>query len=190
MSQILLAIGGPSGVGKTAVIAGVKRTAERSVVRHVEFTTRTRRPNEIDGMEYYFRTVRDLDRAKQDPKNVGFVNARDCWYWINLGKVHESIQQYPAGIHIMSISHVQVFRERKRLFPDLRWIWIDGSDAEIKQRLANRDERLCESLEYNRRLASEAVGRIVDLWVHNVQGELEAAVAEIISFCDALAGGK
>jgi guanylate kinase len=58
---LLVVISGPSGVGKDATI---RRMKDRGYPCHfvVTATTRPRRPNEIDGVDYHFVSEEDFDR--------------------------------------------------------------------------------------------------------------------------------
>ena len=50
----LIVISGPSGVGKTAVVEQVLRSAKLPLKRAITATTRQPRVGEIDGVDYYF----------------------------------------------------------------------------------------------------------------------------------------
>nr|WP_232328503.1 guanylate kinase [Kibdelosporangium sp. MJ126-NF4] len=56
----LTVVSGPSGVGKSTVVAELRRM-DPSVFFSVSMTTRTQRPGEIDGSHYHF-----VDRARFD----------------------------------------------------------------------------------------------------------------------------
>ncbi len=60
---ILFVLSGPSGVGKDSVISRLK---ERGLPLHfaITVTTRPMRPGEVDGVNYYFRTVSEFERMR------------------------------------------------------------------------------------------------------------------------------
>jgi len=60
---MLLAIAGPSTVGKDAV--WMRLAEELGFGREVPFSTRARRPNEIEGKEYHFITIEQFRRMIQ-----------------------------------------------------------------------------------------------------------------------------
>lgn len=63
---MLYVISGPSGVGKTSIIEGVMNKV-RNVVFSVSCTTRPKRPNEVEGRDYFFVDERTfLDMVKKD----------------------------------------------------------------------------------------------------------------------------
>lgn len=66
MAGLLYVISGPSGVGKTSIIEGVVNKV-RNVVFSVSCTTRPKRPNEVEGRDYFFVDERIfLDMVKED----------------------------------------------------------------------------------------------------------------------------
>jgi len=66
VAGLLYVISGPSGVGKTSIIEGVMNKV-RNVVFSVSCTTRPKRPNEVEGRDYFFVDERTfLDMVKKD----------------------------------------------------------------------------------------------------------------------------
>lgn len=66
MAGLLYVISGPSGVGKTSIIEGVMSKV-RNVVFSVSCTTRPKRPNEVEGRDYFFVDEGTfLDMVKKD----------------------------------------------------------------------------------------------------------------------------
>ncbi|MDL5157991.1 guanylate kinase [Actinomycetospora termitidis] len=61
----LLVLAGPSGVGKSTVVAELRRM-DAPLWFSVSATTRAARPGEVDGREYHFVTDADFDRMVAD----------------------------------------------------------------------------------------------------------------------------
>jgi len=62
---VLLVVSGPSGVGKGTLIAGL--LARRPEVRvSVSCTTRPPRPGEVEGREYFFVSLEEFSRRRED----------------------------------------------------------------------------------------------------------------------------
>ncbi len=57
---MLICVSGPSGVGKGTVIDALKRKMP-DLEHSVSVTTREPRPGEVDGVDYYFRTVEEFE---------------------------------------------------------------------------------------------------------------------------------
>ena len=63
---LIVAVSGPSGVGKGTVLARVEELLEQanpgSVGHSISVTTRAPRGQEKDGVEYYFRTTEQFEQ--------------------------------------------------------------------------------------------------------------------------------
>ncbi|MEI8261245.1 MAG: guanylate kinase, partial [Actinomycetes bacterium] len=65
MTGPLIVVSGPSGVGKSTVVAEAL-TREPSIWLSVSATTRSPRPGEVDGREYFFVPPEQFDRLIAD----------------------------------------------------------------------------------------------------------------------------
>ncbi|HZR53740.1 MAG TPA: guanylate kinase [Streptosporangiaceae bacterium] len=61
----LTVLSGPSGVGKSTVVAELRRTSPQ-IWLSVSVTTRKPRPGEVNGRDYYFVDDREFDRMVDD----------------------------------------------------------------------------------------------------------------------------
>ena len=72
---LIVAVSGPSGVGKGTVLARVEELMEQaapgSVGHSISVTTRAPRGQEKDGVEYYFRTTEQFEQMIAEGKDVG-----------------------------------------------------------------------------------------------------------------------
>ena len=62
---VCLILSAPSGAGKTAIAEALLAT-EPDLQGSISVTTRTRRPNEIDGVHYHFLTEEQFQQARDD----------------------------------------------------------------------------------------------------------------------------
>ena len=73
---LIVAVSGPSGVGKGTVLAKVEELLEKanpgSVGHSISVTTRAPRGQEKDGVEYYFRTTEEFEQMIKDGKIVEY----------------------------------------------------------------------------------------------------------------------
>ena len=83
---LLIIISGPSGAGKGTVYNEViKRRPE--IQKSVSVTTRAPRPNEIEGVHYYFRTLEQYQDMKQRPFTAIITERRKRLFWKYCRKV-------------------------------------------------------------------------------------------------------
>lgn len=81
---LIVAISGPSGVGKGTVLARVEEIMEKtcpgSVGHSISVTTRAPRGQEKDGVEYYFRTKEEFEQMIKDGRIVEYDKYVDNYY--------------------------------------------------------------------------------------------------------------
>ena len=81
---LIVAVSGPSGVGKGTVLARVEEIMEKtcpgSVGHSISVTTRAPRGQEKDGVEYYFRTTEEFEQMIKDGRIVEYDKYVDNYY--------------------------------------------------------------------------------------------------------------
>jgi len=81
---LIVAVSGPSGVGKGTVLARVEAIMEKtcpgSVGHSISVTTRAPRGQEKDGVEYYFRTKEEFEQMIKDGRIVEYDKYVDNYY--------------------------------------------------------------------------------------------------------------
>ena len=81
---LIVAVSGPSGVGKGTVLARVEELMEKaapgSVGHSISVTTRAPRGAELDGVEYYFRTKEQFEQMISEGKIVEYDKYVDNYY--------------------------------------------------------------------------------------------------------------
>ncbi len=183
-SAITLAIGGPTGVGKTTLIRRLLTSpvGER-IMQYVAYTTRPSRSHEMDGIDYHFVEPADMPSYQNDPRFTGFVEARGYWYWIDPVSFFRARWSVPRAIHVFSITQAHEFLSRRNLTPDLRWIWLDASPGVLRERLEKRDDRnVAQSLAQNVRLKGQNRTGLVSLNINTEEEGIESSLARLLGF--------
>jgi len=164
---ISLAIGGLSGVGKTRLIKQFRSSIiGHRIEQNVFFTTRPQRKNEVDEVDYFFVKPEKINLYRDNPRFINFVEARGFWYWSDSIPMFESRWNKKNAIYISTITQVHEFVERRKIFPDLLWIWLNAEDQEIKRRLQQRGDTCFEieqSLEHNKKIKNQNRTGLVSL---------------------------
>lgn len=78
---VCLVLAAPSGAGKTA-IADALLASEPDLQRSISVTTRAARPNEVEGVHYYFRAQAEFDRmvaASELLEWARVLNGQHCY---------------------------------------------------------------------------------------------------------------
>ena len=185
---VMISIGGPSGAGKTTVVRRMRSRLGDVMMVHPAFTTRPKRNDEAEGVDYYFVNAVSLEQARQDRRYTGFVEARGNWYWINPSGLLKSLWSNPDKIHVFLNSQRHEFEYRKKMFPKLRWVWLDADLPDLEVRLRARgDDNVEESMAHNRNLRRQQIDDLVDLKIATQTSNLNAVVEEVITYCNLLA---
>ena len=155
---LLLVVSGPAGVGKGTVTGGVmKRHPE--IKMSVSVTTRAPRPNEIEGVHYFFRTPEEFQKMIDEGAFLEYMHVFGMNYYGTPRKYVE--EQLALGNHVILEIDVQGAHKVKEAFPDAIRVFIaPPSVEELRNRLNNRGTETPEQIE--RRLA-EADAELKDM---------------------------
>jgi guanylate kinase len=133
----LFVIAGPSGVGKGTVVSEVRRRLHDPPVVSVSATTRPPRPDEIDGVDYYFVDDEGFDRMEREGELLEWAEVfRGHRYGTPAGPVelHRS-----AGRDVLLEIDVEGARQVRERAPDAVLILLEPpSRAELERRLRSR----------------------------------------------------
>ena len=181
---VTLAIGGPTGVGKTTLIRRLRASpvGER-IVQYAAYTTRPSRSHETDGVDYHFVAPADMPSYQSDARFTGFVEARGYWYWIDPLSFFKARWSVSRAIHVFSITQVHEFLARRDIAPDLKWIWLDASPGVLRQRLERRgDQNIDQSLAQNVRLGGQDRAGLVSICINTEVESIETSLEKLLDF--------
>ncbi len=130
----LIVISGFSGVGKGTV---VKQLVEKyGYSLSVSATTRAPREGEVDGKDYYFKTVEDFRNLIDYNGFIEWAQYVDNYYGTPRKFVEEEMK---AGKDVILEIEVQGAMHVKEQYPDAALIFITAPSAEaLKERLKGR----------------------------------------------------
>ncbi len=116
----LTVLSGPSGVGKSTVVAELRRTCPQIWVS-VSVTTRQPRPGEVDGREYYFIDDDEFDRLVASGALLEWARFAGNRY----GTPREPLQEkLDAGVACLLEIDLAGARQVKRAEPDARLVFL------------------------------------------------------------------
>lgn len=178
----LIVLSGPSGVGKSTVIAELL-SERKDIYFSVSFTTRQPRPGEVDGVNYNFVTRPEFERMIRDNELLEYAEYVGNYYGTSLKVIRDRLEQ---GQDVLLDIEVQGAATVKAKCPEAVLIFIlPPSLEELAHRLQSRstdsEDAIVKRLERAREECSE-ISRYDYLVVND---SVIAAVGEIVSILTA-----
>ncbi len=118
---LLIVISGPSGVGKGTVRKALFNMPKHNLVYSVSMTTRKKRPDEVEGVDYYFVSKEEFLKRKAEGKFLETAEFVGSYYGTPLDKVNE---QLDLGNEVVLEIEVEGAQQVKKKVPDCVMIFI------------------------------------------------------------------
>jgi guanylate kinase len=174
----LTVLSGPSGVGKDAVLAAVRRRHPEVWVS-TSVTTRAPRPNETDGVEYHF-VSRD--------RMADLIEAGELLEWAEYaGNLYGTprrpvLERLAEGRPAFLVIELQGMRQVRKLMPDAQFVFLaPPSFEELERRLVGRATEPAEVIRQRLDQARIEMASESEFDVTLVNDEVERAADELVA---------
>jgi guanylate kinase len=181
---LLVVISGPSGVGKDALIQEMKT---RGLPFHfvVTATTRPKRPEETDGVDYIFVSMSEFADMIERQELFEYALVYGDYKGIPKQQVRDALT---SGKDVIMRLDVQGAATVRRLAPEAILIFLaTTSEQELTSRLQTRKTESPAQLKIRIATSRQEMKRLqeFDYVVVNRQGQLGEAVAQVVSIIEA-----
>lgn len=142
-NPLLIVVSGPSGVGKDSI---VQRMKERGLPFHfvVTATTRERRENEVNGVDYFFVSKDEFARMIESNELIEYAIVYGDYKGIPKEQVRSA---FASGKDVVMRVDVQGAETVRKLAPDALLIFITcESEHELERRLRERKTESADAL--------------------------------------------
>ena len=182
--SLLIVISGPSGVGKDALLHGMRKS---SLPLHfvVTVTTRPRRQGEIDGGDYHFISKSEFEQMIEKRELLEWANVYGNFYGVPKRELQQAqVKELDAVVKV----DVQGAATIKSILPGAVFIFVAApSMGELKERLKQRKTESGVDLELRTKAAEEEMSslNLFDYVIINYEGHVERAVSQVESIITA-----
>jgi guanylate kinase len=145
---------GPSGVGKTTLVnALVALDGCQKVMRVPTYTTRTKRPGEVDGVDYFFISEVQFQEMIKTGGVLEWSRAYRAYYGLGRKIVEDALLN---GKTVLAVVDRLGAIEVKKLMPQVVTILIVApSREELRRRLELRSSESSQNVEFRLQRADE-----------------------------------
>lgn len=178
---LLVVLSAPSGCGKDTVFKALKSRRD-DVVESVSATTRHPRPNETDGVNYFFLSEKEFVQMINDDGLLEYAQYNNNYYGTPVKGVENAINE---GKICFLIIEVQGAQRVMKLYPDCVSIFLLPPSEEVLERRLHGRETDSEEMIKERLEISRVELGFKDKYTYNVvNDDLDDCVNEIEKILD------
>lgn len=176
---LLIVLSGPSGVGKGTVREAIFSQGEQDFMYSISATTRQKRPGEVDGVDYFFKTKEDFERMIENNELLEYTNYVGNYYGTPIDYVQKTLD---SGKDIFLEIEVQGAMQVKERMPDGIFIFLTPPDmTELESRIVNRGTDASPVIQQRMEKAVEEL-RLMRYYDYAVENDtVENAVRKVLA---------
>ena len=175
---LILILSSPSGAGKTTLAKKIQDSDSNFKIS-VSYTTRTPRPNEIDGVDYNFVNLNKFQELSNQNKFLEQAKVFGNYYATLKGPIEDNLVQ---GKDYLFDIDWQGTEQVKKIMPlDIVPVFIlPPSINDLEDRLKKREEKNKELVEQRMKMAKDEINHWKDYKYVVVNKEVESCFEQII----------
>jgi guanylate kinase len=175
---LLIVLSGPSGVGKDAVLARMRKL-ERPFHYVITTTTRPQRAVEKNGVDYYFLSGKEFQQMIDENQFLEWANVYDNYYGVPKNEITVALRN---GIDTIVKVDVQGAATIKEILPQAVFIFLmPPSLEELEKRLRKRHSESTTGLALRLKKAKEEMKSLplFDYVITSRQNKVDEVVFQI-----------
>lgn len=141
--KVLFTVTWPSAVWKDTVVDILLQNHPEKFVKPISFTTRAKRPNEVEWVNYYFITKEDIEIMQEKKEIFESTNFNWNFYWFTIQEMERIFTTWKVPICIVDDYWMRHMDRsgRNSWFPVFKSFILPPNAFELKKRLIKRDWR-------------------------------------------------
>ncbi len=173
---ILIVVSGFAGSGKGTLMKELLNQYDNYALS-ISATTRKPRGQEVDGKEYFFKTVEEFEKMIAQEELIEYANYVGNYYGTPRAYVEE---QLASGKDVILEIEIQGALKVKEKFPDTLLLFVTPPSAEIlKARLVGRGTETMDVVEMRMRRAAEEAAGLASYDYILINDELQTCVEQM-----------
>lgn len=176
---LLLVISAPSGCGKDTVISSVLEKMENDAYLSVSMTTRSIRPGEQEGINYYYVTEEEFFRNVNEGNMLEYARYGSNYYGTPVKPVKKLMSE---GKVVILIIEVEGGGNVRKTFPEAVKVFIMPPSMQVlENRLRGRNTDSEQAILDRLEIAKKEMERAVEYDYIVENDKLETAVTDVLA---------
>jgi guanylate kinase len=173
---LLFVISGPSGVGKGTIVKELLKL-QTELKLSVSVTTRSPRPGEVEGVNYYFRSPEEFQRMVSAGELLEYAQYGNNFY----GTPRSFVEEQLAGGHdvVLEIDTRGAIQVKERVPNGIYVFVLPPTMEELEARLTKRQTEAAEAMRLRLQVAVDELNYLPLYDYQLVNDELELAVKKV-----------
>ncbi len=178
MSKLII-ITGTSASGKSTIVQEILSRKLIDAIRFITCTTRIPRPDETNGISYWFMSRQDFERELHAEHFFEHALVYGNYYGSSKKQLEEMLHGEKTVLMILDVQGVQTV---KKLYPAAKVIFIDAPDEVLKKRLEARNPGISDFTERFKNIEKERLFKgACDAVILNDEGHLEETLQTLLT---------
>ena len=176
---LMLILSSPSGAGKTSIAREILNR-DPNLVMSISATTRSKRPSEINGKDYYFIDKMDFEAKINNNSFIEYARVFDNYYGTPKEPVEKAILSGKDMLFDIDWQGTQQLVSKQNIGQDVVTIFIlPPNISELGRRLKNREQDSLSVVEYRMSKVSDELSHYPEYQYVIVNNEIIDSVVQV-----------